>query len=113
MPSDPLAALPAATFSPAVAQPAYVQQPAHVFESATPLQSGSAAAPSAGFSVDASASDLWFLASEAEPDPTDEAVADRTMHPPTLMTAGLTVAMAVVVIILVLIFIQLMTSLLH
>jgi hypothetical protein len=35
------------------------------------------------------------------------------MHPPTLMTAGLTVAMAVVVIILVLIFIQLMTSLLH
>jgi hypothetical protein len=60
-------------------------------------------------------SDLWFLSTEpdgaAESDESDEVAQGK--QPSSILTAILTIGMAVLVIVLVLVFIQLMTSLLR
>jgi hypothetical protein len=81
--------------------------------------SASAAAPAVSAPMPATdvsqvteSSDLWFLASEPQAlAPTGPETPKS--EPSTLLTGGLTIAMAVVVIVLVLVFIQLMTSLLR
>jgi len=128
-PLDPLSTLPAATFAappymppayvpPAQVAPVYAPQAAPAYERSAPAQSvaqpmGQQVAPVSRPAANADQSDLWFLASEPSAEAAEEAVAEKSGQPSTLLTAGLTVAMAVMVIILVLVFLQLMTSLLH
>ena len=123
-PADPVTPPPAATLAPApplAAPPARTYEAPPVFEPApaAPAPVGAAAVATSSSAVSGATgdqSDLWFLASEPEEGTADAAPAAEavaTVPPSTMVTAGLTVGMALVVIILVLVFIQLMTALLH
>ncbi len=106
-PEDPLTGLPAASLEPLASTFVHAEPTRQdVYAHATATQA-------AAGTVTADHSDLWFLASEpGEAVASTPAVETGGQHP-TLLTAGLTVAMAVLVILLVLVFIQLMTSLLR
>ncbi len=98
--------------APPFAPPTYVEpQRAQVLPAASPRLVASAALPAVSAQDQ---SDLWFLATE--PDAVnhgDEGDISEGKEPSQILTAVLTIGMAILVIVLVLVFIQLMTSLLR
>ena len=89
--ADPLASLPAASF-------------------ATAVPAAAAAAPASSAQA-APQPDLWFLSSEPQVSVADDKAATANGEPSSMLTAVLTILMAVVVVGLVLGFLWLMTSL--
>jgi hypothetical protein len=69
------------------------------------------ASPAASAVATPDQSDLWFLSTE--PDDIDDGNITEGREPSGILTAVLTIGMAILVIVLVLVFIQLMTSLLR
>jgi hypothetical protein len=115
-PAQPVAAAPvfAPPLQPLVQQPAPAPAAAPAPMAAAPYVAPAMAAAAVAPAVAQDQNDLWFLSTEPEdvdaaPDDED-AVAPK--EPSTVLTAVLTIGMAILVIVLVLVFFSLMTSLL-
>jgi hypothetical protein len=97
-------------FAPQTFAPPVYQEPTRAAVMAAPARAANAQAATAAQNQ----SDLWFLSTEPADagESRDDDVADGK-EPSPVLTAVLTIGMAVLVIVLVLVFIQLMTSLLR
>jgi hypothetical protein len=120
VPHAPAAAVdPMAAFAPAVAAPAapaLAPIPDPAFAPPAPVEQPQPAAPASVSQASATEqNDLWFLSTE--PQETGDAVDGQGVatanRPSSMLTAALTIGMAILVIVLVLVFIQLMTSILR
>ncbi|MEX2547765.1 MAG: hypothetical protein WD830_08250 [Chloroflexota bacterium] len=102
----------ASVAAPAFAPPPYVEpERSQPLPAASPRMVASAALPAVSAQDQ---SDLWFLATEPDDvnDGNEDAISEGK-EPSQILTAILTIGMAILVIVLVLVFIQLMTSLLR